>query len=64
MDVSRSSAPAWMWLDADRVVREALADLDAGRRVSVPGRRYKVLTAVARATPVSVQRRFQSLGRR
>jgi len=64
MDVSRGSAPAWMWLDADRVVREALADLDAGRSVSVPGRRYKVLTAIARATPVSVQTRFQSLGRR
>ena len=64
MDVSRSSAPAWMWLDADRVVREALADLDAGRSVSVPGRRYKLLTAVARATPAAVQQRFQSLGRR
>ncbi len=64
MDVSRGSAPAWMWLDAERVVREALADLDAGRSVSVPGRRYKVLTAIARATPVSVQTRFQSLGRR
>jgi short-subunit dehydrogenase len=64
MDVSRSSAPGWMWLDADRVVREALADLDAGRSVSVPGKRYKVLTAVARATPVSVQQKFQSIGRR
>jgi uncharacterized protein len=64
MEVGRGSAPAWMWLDAERVVREALADLEAGRNVSVPGRRYKVLTAVARATPVSVQTRFQSLGRR
>jgi short-subunit dehydrogenase len=64
MDVSRKSAPAWMWLDADRVVRDALADLDGGRSVSVPGRRYKVLTAVARAAPVSVQQRFQSIGRR
>ncbi len=64
MDVSRGSAPAWMWLDADRVVREALADLDAGRSVSVPSRRYKLLTAVSRATPVAAQTRFQSLGRR
>ena len=64
MHVSRGSAPAWMWLDAERVVREALADLDAGRSMSVPGKRYKVLTAIARATPVSVQTRFQSLGRR
>jgi short-subunit dehydrogenase len=64
MDVSRRSAPAWMWLDADRVVRDALVDLDAGRSVSVPGKRYKVLATVARAAPVSVQQRFQSIGRR
>ena len=64
MDVSRRSAPGWMWLDADRVVRDALADLDAGKALSVPSRRYRVLAAVARTTPVSVQQRFQSLGRR
>jgi short-subunit dehydrogenase len=64
MDVGRGSAPSWMWLDAERVVREALDDLDAGRSVSVPSRRYRLLTALARATPVSVQSRFQSLGRR
>ena len=64
MDVSRGSAPDWMWLDADRLVRDALADLDAGRSVSVPSRRYRLLTALARATPIGVQQRFQSLGRR
>jgi short-subunit dehydrogenase len=64
MDVGRGSAPSWMWLDAERVVREALADLAAGKDVSVPSRRYRVLTTLARAAPVSVQSRFQSLGRR
>jgi short-subunit dehydrogenase len=64
MGVGRDSAPRWMWLDADRVVAEALADLDRGRSISIPGRRYKVLAGVARATPASVQARFQSLGRR
>ncbi|HET6627353.1 MAG TPA: SDR family oxidoreductase [Nocardioidaceae bacterium] len=63
MDVSRDSAPAWMWLDADRLVREALDDLDRGRTISVPSRRYKVLAALARYTPSSVQARFQGLGR-
>ena len=33
------------------LVREALADFDAGRSVSVPDVRYKVLTAIARAHP-------------
>jgi hypothetical protein len=64
MDLSPGFAPRWMWLDADRLVRDALADLDAGRSVSVPSRRYRFLTALARATPIGVQQRFQSLGRR
>ncbi len=64
MGVGRDSAPRWMWLDADRLVREALEDLDRGKTISVPSKRYKVLTAVARSTPSSVQARFQALGRR
>lgn len=64
MDVSRRSAPAWMWLDADRVVGEALADLDAGKQLSVPGKRYKALTTLSRVVPVAVLSRFQRLGRR
>ncbi len=64
MEVGRDSAPALLWLDADRVVRDALADLDRGRSVSVPGRRYRVLTALARHLPISLTARFQRLGRR
>jgi uncharacterized protein len=64
MGVSQGSAPAWMWLDADRLVQDALADLDRGKSLSVPSRRYKVLTAVARYTPRSALARFQSVGRR
>ena len=64
MDVQAHSAPSWMWLDADRVVREALADLDAGRSLSVPSRRYKVLTTAARLVPIRVLERFQGVGRR
>ena len=43
---------------------EALDDLAKGRRLSIPSRRYKILAALARATPTSVQARFQGLGRR
>jgi short-subunit dehydrogenase len=63
MEVDQGSAPSWMWLDVDRLVRDALADLERGRRISVPSRRYKVLSALARYTPTSVQARFQGLGR-
>lgn len=64
MGVSRGSAPRWLWLDADRLVRDALADFDKGRTVSVPSKRYKLLTALARYTPPSFQARFQGLGRK
>jgi short-subunit dehydrogenase len=64
MGVSRDSAPRWMWLDADRVVRDALDDLDRGKRVSIPSKRYKALTGLARYTPSSLQARFQGLGRK
>jgi short-subunit dehydrogenase len=64
MQVGQDSAPAWMWLDADRLVRDGLRDLARGRRISVPSRRYKVLAAAARYTPSDVQARFQGLGRR
>ena len=62
--VAPDSAPAWMWLDVDRLVAEALRDLDRGRTISIPSKRYKALAAVARCTPSSLQARFQGLGRR
>jgi uncharacterized protein len=62
-DVDHDSAPSWMWLDMDRVVREALRDLARGRRISIPSKRYKALSALAKYTPTSVQARLQGLGR-
>jgi short-subunit dehydrogenase len=64
MGVGRDSAPAWMWLDADELVSEALDDLARGRTISVPSLRYKLLTTAARMTPSSLQARLQGLGRR
>ena len=63
MNVRRESAPSWGWLPVDRVVREALADLDAGKRLSVPSKRYKLVTALARYVPAGVLGRFQRIGR-
>jgi short-subunit dehydrogenase len=64
MDVGRDSAPSWMWLDADDLVREALDDFASGKSVSVPSVRYKLVTTLARYTPHGLQARFQSLGRK
>jgi short-subunit dehydrogenase len=64
MEVGRDAVPRLMWLDAERVVDEALADYDAGKARSIPSKRYKVIAAASRYLPVGVLQRFQSLGRR
>ncbi|WP_115790188.1 SDR family NAD(P)-dependent oxidoreductase [Arthrobacter silvisoli] len=51
MGMDKSVAPRWMWLKAERVVSEALADNEAGKAISIPTKRYKVVTAVARVLP-------------
>jgi uncharacterized protein len=55
MDMSRSSG--WWWLSAERVVDTALRDLARGRVLSIPGRRYRALVALAGVLPRSVVRR-------
>ncbi len=45
------SGPSWAWLDADRVVADGLADLAAGKPMSVPGVLYKTIVGVARVVP-------------
>ena len=62
--VRSEPGPGWMWLDAERVVDEALRDLGRGRTISVPTKRYKALAALAQYTPAGVQARFQGLGRK
>ena len=49
-----SWVPGWMWLDADRLVRDALADLSRGVVVSVPSRRYQALVRLARLVPTGI----------
>ncbi len=51
MDVSQDSAPDFLWLDADDLVRTALADLAKGKVLSIPSARYKVITGAARLVP-------------
>lgn len=64
MDVTRGTAPSFLWLDADDLVAKALADFDAGRSLSIPTVRYKAITAVVRVIPGRVLQRLQGLGRK
>jgi short-subunit dehydrogenase len=50
-DINTGTIPAPMWLDADRLVRDALADAAAGKVISIPSTRYRVLLTVARHLP-------------
>ncbi|MFJ3900533.1 SDR family NAD(P)-dependent oxidoreductase [Streptomyces sp. NPDC090025] len=43
--------PGWMWLDADKLVAEALTDLARGRTLSIPDPRYKALMGVVKLAP-------------
>lgn len=56
-EMDMSGIPDRLWLDADDVVRTALADLDRGRSMSIPGAQYKVIVAATRLVPPSVQRK-------
>jgi short-subunit dehydrogenase len=53
-----------MWLDAERVVEECLADLARGKVVSVPSPQYKVLAALIDLLPRPVLRRLLAVGER
>ncbi|MFG3046559.1 SDR family NAD(P)-dependent oxidoreductase [Streptomyces sp. NPDC048202] len=43
--------PGWMWLDADKLVAEAVNDLARGKTVSIPDPRYKALMGLAKLAP-------------
>jgi short-subunit dehydrogenase len=49
MRVSR--LPGGLWMDADDVVQQALADVAAGKVVSVPGAQWKVVATMVRVMP-------------
>ncbi|WP_431804191.1 SDR family NAD(P)-dependent oxidoreductase [Microbacterium sp. bgisy203] len=55
--------PPFMWLDAEQVVREGLRDAAAGKAVSIPSWRYKVLIGAVRLLPASLAARLAKTGR-
>ena len=61
MQIDKSKGiPAWMWLNADRVVRESLdACFRDGPTVVIPGKRYKLIVMALRYMPMWVRRILQ-----
>ncbi len=56
-----ASLPGWMWMSAERVVREGLAASAAGRLIHIPGRINRALAALAAWLPRAL---VQHLSRR
>ncbi|KAA1425737.1 SDR family NAD(P)-dependent oxidoreductase [Nocardioides antri] len=59
-----STAPRILWLEPDRLVRDALADFDKRRPMSIPSKRYKAIVTATRLVPRTILQRYQSWGRK
>lgn len=57
MGVGMKGVPAWMWLDVDRVARDAWRDANRGKPISVPSLRYRLLAQFLRIAPRSLVRK-------
>lgn len=58
--VDMSRLPKGMWLEADRLVRDCLDDVKAGKVLSVPGAQYKVIAGFAEVVPRGLVRALSS----
>ncbi len=54
--IDMASLPPFLWLEVDDVVDKSLADVSAGKVVSVPGLQYKALVAAGRMIPRNLVR--------
>jgi uncharacterized protein len=62
-NMDMSGVPRWMWLEAGFVAEAAVRDLLAGKAISVPSRRYTVLTKASRLLPRRAVARAARRGR-
>ena len=59
--IKKDTIPAWLWLSAERVVRESLDNaFGDGPVVVIPGKRYKLIVLALKYLPNWVRRRFQA----
>jgi len=54
--IDMTKLPSFMWLEVDDVVNESLADIAAGKVISVPGAQYKAVVTVGRLLPRGLMR--------
>ncbi|UFU03152.1 SDR family NAD(P)-dependent oxidoreductase [Ruania suaedae] len=59
--IRTSSIPDALWLDADELVADCLADLERGRTQSIPSKRFKVVSWCANHFPRPLVRRATAL---
>ena len=57
-----SGIPSLLWLDADRVVADGLADARAGKVISVPSKRFRTILLLVKLLPRPLVARL--IGRR
>ena len=50
-EINIGSIPPFLWLDADRLVADCLNDAAAGKVISIPSKRYKVLMTICEHLP-------------
>jgi short-subunit dehydrogenase len=48
--------PSFLWLEVDDVVNKSLADIAAGKVISVPGVQYKAIVTAGRMIPRGLAR--------
>jgi len=59
----QEGVPGWMWLDAPGVVAESLRDVDRGKALSVPSRRYRAIVALLKVVPAGLAAKAATRGR-
>jgi short-subunit dehydrogenase len=59
--IKGSSIPGILWIDADELVEDCLADVARGKSVSTPQLRWKLISGVLRALPRPMVHRISGL---
>jgi short-subunit dehydrogenase len=54
--IRTSKIPGFVWVSADKMVAKALRDIDKGKIISIPAKRWKVAAFLARHAPQSAVR--------
>ncbi len=62
LEMDAGNIPGWMWLSAERVVRESLAALQTGRLFVIPGKRYRSMLRAYSLLPSGARRAFSIRG--